>query len=166
MKRVLMFLLLFSITLPVLAVDTSNWETQSTDNGYSFKVPPMWQYNEVGTSDNKGVQFTIEEPDTSAAVIFGYKKEPQNQVLDETELKNFVDEIASSKNITIEQAKSYQNSGIVVAGKDSNGYINTIAVENTPGYLKIILFVFSNQKAVSKYSDIIHEINSTLQYPQ
>jgi hypothetical protein len=166
MKRIILFLLLFSITFPVLAVDTSNWEAQSTGNGYSFKVPPMWQYNEVGTSDNKGVQFTIEEPDTSAAVIFGYKKESQNQALGETELKNFVEEVASSKNITIQQTKSYQNNGIVVAGKDSSGYINTIAVENTPEYLKIILFVFSNQKAVSKYSDTIHEINNSLIYPQ
>ncbi|PWR74307.1 hypothetical protein [Methanospirillum lacunae] len=166
MNRFLILLLLFSIAIPVLAVDTSNWVSQSTDNGYSFKVPPTWQYNEIGTSDNKGVQFTIEESDTSASVIFGYKKEPQNQVLGETELRNFVEEIATSKNITIEQTKSYQNGGIVVAGKDASGFINTIAVENTSGYLKIILFIFSNQKAVSKYSDIIHEINNTLVYPQ
>nr|WP_319537711.1 hypothetical protein [uncultured Methanospirillum sp.] len=166
MKRIFLFVLLLFISIPVLAVDTSDWTSKSTDNGYSFKVPPTWQYNEIGTSDNKGVQFTIEEPETSASVIFGYKKEPQNQVLDESYLKNFVDEIASSKNITIEQTKSYQNGGIVVAGKDANGFINTIAVENTPAYLKIILFVFSDQKAVSKYSDTIHEINNTLTFPE
>jgi|GEM_PF-6782575 len=164
MKHILLLIFLLFISIPVLALETSDWVSKSTDNGYSFKVPPTWQYNEIGTSDNKGVQFTIEEPDTSASVIFGYKKEPKNQEPDESYLENFVDEIASSKNITIEKTKSYQNGGIVVAGKDANGYINTIAVEKTPGYLKIILFVFSDQKAVTKYSDIIHEINNTLTF--
>jgi len=167
MKRYLQFLILVVVIItPVLAVDTSDWKSGSTNNGYVFNVPPNWQYNEVGTSDNKAVQFTIEEPETSASVIFGYKKESPDQVVDDTLLKNFVDEIVYSKNITIEQSKSYQNDGIVVAGKDSNGFINTIAIQNTPGYLKIILFVFSDQKAVTKYSDIIQEIDKTLIYPE
>jgi len=159
-------MMILAVSVPVLALDTSSWSSQSTGNGFSFKVPPTWEYSEVGTSENKGVQFSVQDANESAAVIFGYKKDPQNQILNEAELKAFIDDIVSSNKITLIQTKFYQNGSAIAVGKDSNGFTDAIGLENTPGFLKIFIFIYSSKEALSKYSSTVLEINRTLTYPQ